>query len=223
MPTSNFLQFNPTQANQENDAAYTADPTRSGGAGVGAIWPSSSANKTLYQLSTFVTAFAQMMVGKGFSMSDADVNALALELSNIVALGGSPLPISQGGTGATSFILAGLPKVVGNLDLYTQTTSLSTTTLYTPSVAGFYWIPAAILGRSPTGTTTMAMTFSWTQSGLPMSTVYSLVLNLGGHNGAAGDGAVLYSDAGTPITVSTVWSPGGAGDNYDLHIRTLAM
>ena len=87
MPTSNFLQFNPTQANQENDAAYTADPTRSGGAGVGAIWPSDSANKTLYQASTFVAAFGQMLAARGFSNSDASLETLQAVLANIVLTG----------------------------------------------------------------------------------------------------------------------------------------
>lgn len=82
--SSNFLQFNPTQANQENDAAYLIDATRTGGAGVDAVWPSTSANKTLYQLSTAITALMQMMANKGFTVSDANLATLTSQLMNIL-------------------------------------------------------------------------------------------------------------------------------------------
>ena len=82
--TTNILQFNPTQANQESDAAYLADAIRTGGAGVDGIWPSNSANKTLYQISAVVAALAQMMANKGFSISDANYSVLVTQLSNIL-------------------------------------------------------------------------------------------------------------------------------------------
>ena len=84
MATSNFLQFNPTLANQETDAEYLVDSTRTGGAGVDAIWPSTSANKTLYQASTAITALMQMMANKGFTVSDAALATLTTQLSNIL-------------------------------------------------------------------------------------------------------------------------------------------
>ena len=84
MATSSFLQFNPAQANQETDAAYLTDATRTGGAGVDAIWPSTSANKTLYQVSTGIAALMQMMANKGFTVSDASLAALTTQLSNIL-------------------------------------------------------------------------------------------------------------------------------------------
>ena len=84
MATSSFLQFNPTAANQETDAAYLTDATRTGGAGVGAIWPSVSANKTLYQVSTAIAALMQMMANKGFTVSDASLAALTVQLANIL-------------------------------------------------------------------------------------------------------------------------------------------
>ena len=84
MATSNFLPFNPTEANQLNDAAYLTDATRTGGAGVDAIWPSASANKTLHQVSTGIAALMQMMANKGFTVSDASLSALTTQLSNIL-------------------------------------------------------------------------------------------------------------------------------------------
>lgn len=82
--TTNFLQFNPTQANQETDAEYSLDSTRVGGAGVDAIWPSASANKTLYQATTMTAALGQMLANKGFSVSDASYAALVAQLANIL-------------------------------------------------------------------------------------------------------------------------------------------
>jgi hypothetical protein len=84
MGSSNFLQFNPSAANQQTDAQYLTDATRVGGAGVDAEWPSPSANKTLYQGSTGVTALMQMMANKGFAVSDADIAVLTGVLANIL-------------------------------------------------------------------------------------------------------------------------------------------
>jgi hypothetical protein len=82
--TTNILVFNSSQANQETDAAYLADTTRIGGAGVDGIWPSDSANKTLYQLSVIAAGLAQMMANKGFSISDSNYATLVTQLSNIL-------------------------------------------------------------------------------------------------------------------------------------------
>jgi hypothetical protein len=82
--TTNAQQFNPSQNNQLTDAAYATDSTRVNGAGVDAIWPSDSANKTLYQTSTYVTALGQMMANKGFTNSDANLAALTTVMSNIL-------------------------------------------------------------------------------------------------------------------------------------------
>lgn len=82
--STNFLQHNPTAANQENDAQYNADSLRTGGIGTDAILPSEWLNKIWYQSSTFVAAFTQMMSNKGYTMLDADVNALAAQLANVI-------------------------------------------------------------------------------------------------------------------------------------------
>jgi hypothetical protein len=82
MPT-NFLQFNPGLYNAENDAAYTGDTLRSGGIPSAAIFPSPLANKLFYQLSTFIAAFSQMMVNKGYSPNDASISALTSVLMNV--------------------------------------------------------------------------------------------------------------------------------------------
>lgn len=81
---TNFLQHNPTEANQDSDAQYVVDNTRTQGLGVDEIVPSIWMNKVLYQASTFVAAFAQMMSNKGYNCSDADINALSAVLANVI-------------------------------------------------------------------------------------------------------------------------------------------
>jgi len=82
--TNNFLQWNPTAANQENDTAYAADSARSGGAGTGSIFQSQTANKLFFQLSTTVVALAGMMAAKNYNMSDANITNLQTALTNIL-------------------------------------------------------------------------------------------------------------------------------------------
>ena len=82
--TSNFLQFNPTQATQETDAEYLADATRTSGALDGNAWPDVSANKVLYQVTTMTAALGQMLANKGFSVSDSNYAALVSQLANLL-------------------------------------------------------------------------------------------------------------------------------------------
>jgi hypothetical protein len=82
--SSNFLQWNPTQANQESDAAYLADSSRTGGAGVDGIFPSATANKLFYQPTTFIAAFAAALALKGYNLSDASVSTLQGVLANVI-------------------------------------------------------------------------------------------------------------------------------------------
>ena len=79
-----FCSSTPTQANQETDATYSADTTRTGGATLDAIFASVLANKAFYQWSTFIAAFGQMMSNKGFSVSDASLATLTAQLTNIL-------------------------------------------------------------------------------------------------------------------------------------------
>jgi hypothetical protein len=82
--SSNFLQWNPNSANQESDAQYTLDTMRTGGAGDPAIFPSNTANKLFYQLSTFTAAFAQALSNKGYTITDTSLNNLAAQRANVI-------------------------------------------------------------------------------------------------------------------------------------------
>jgi len=90
MGSTNFLAFNSSQANQETDAQYLIDATRTGGAGVDAIWPSPSANKTLYQAAGGVYALMQMMANKGFTTNDTNLATLTAVLANILTTADVP-------------------------------------------------------------------------------------------------------------------------------------
>lgn len=82
--SSNFLQWNPSQANQETDSTYNADSQRVGGAADNTPFPAELANKLFYQLSTGIAALMQMMAAKGFNCQDTNLGTLASVLSAIV-------------------------------------------------------------------------------------------------------------------------------------------
>jgi len=78
--TTNFLEWNPTEANQESDATYLADTQRLNGIAVDDIMPSVRMNKMFRQWSVFVAAMGQMLAANGYSTSDASVATLASTL-----------------------------------------------------------------------------------------------------------------------------------------------
>ena len=82
--TTNFIQFNPTAANQETDLAYSGDSQRQNGAINGQLFNDILANKAFYQWSTFITALANALVNKNYSPMDTDINTLESVLANIV-------------------------------------------------------------------------------------------------------------------------------------------
>ena len=84
MATTNAQQWNPNGINQENDAQYTADSLRSGGATNGGLLPSDTDNKFRYQTSTYIAALGQMLANKGFNNSDANLNTLSAVMANIL-------------------------------------------------------------------------------------------------------------------------------------------
>lgn len=84
MATTNLQQWNPTGANQETDAEYTADSQRAGGATDPSVFEAELANKAFYQWSTYLTALFQAFANKGFSTSDSNVNSLAAVCANFL-------------------------------------------------------------------------------------------------------------------------------------------
>jgi hypothetical protein len=84
MPGStNFVPWNPSQINQESDAAYASDSQRVGGAPNGVAFPSATGNKLFYQVSVGITALMQMMAAKGFTVNDTNLATLTSVLAAI--------------------------------------------------------------------------------------------------------------------------------------------
>lgn len=148
--SSNFLQFNPNQTNQESDSAYSADSLRSGGIPSGAILPSVLLNKLFYQLCTFVAAFAQMMANKGFNMSDANFNTLVATLTAVQTTADGRLPL-QTVTYGPSITFDGNVANGFDVTLLGNVTSSSLLNVYPGQILTFVIAQDGVGGR----------TFSW--------------------------------------------------------------
>ena len=84
MASTNMLQWNPTAANQENDAAYAADSQRAGGATNPSLFDATLANKLFYQCTTYLEALFTAFANKGFSTSDANLATLTTQCANFL-------------------------------------------------------------------------------------------------------------------------------------------
>ena len=67
---TDFLVWNPSAANQENDSTYSGDSQRISGAATPSEFAAPLANKLFYQTSLMVASLAQMLAAKGFSPVD---------------------------------------------------------------------------------------------------------------------------------------------------------
>lgn len=80
---TNFLQFDVNGTNMLSDEAYLARGEIDDGVSLG-IAPSILHNKMYYQWSTFIAAFADMLVAKGYSPLDTSKATLITVLANIL-------------------------------------------------------------------------------------------------------------------------------------------
>jgi hypothetical protein len=112
--SSNFLQWNPTSANQETDAEYNSDAQRTGGAPVGSEFPSATGNKLFYQVSTMVAALAAFVVNQGYAAQDANLTTLTKNLTDaITALINSLITAALAPIGVFSAASPGYVKIPG--------------------------------------------------------------------------------------------------------------
>src|ERR1035438_10750437 len=81
---TNFLQFNSAETNQLSDANYAIDGTRTGGIATNQTLLSTLGNKVFYQFSTFICAFANMLVNKGYNPQDTSLSTLEGVLANVL-------------------------------------------------------------------------------------------------------------------------------------------
>jgi hypothetical protein len=151
--STDLSQFNPGAANIENDATYQTDTLRTGGA-VSGPWPPQSANKTLYQFSTFMRAFAVMMANKNYSMVD----------------GTSPFQADASSNAAVTAMATVLANVITNFDLTTILASLLSAYSFSPTPRGYVKFSSAIQGlilqwgTTGSGTANTPQTITFTAS-----------------------------------------------------------
>lgn len=91
--STNFIQPNPSAANQQNDATYASDSLTTGGIGVDEILPSAWLNKIWFQSGTFVAAIAAVIAayGPGYTITDTSIATLETNLLaffNAIGTGG---------------------------------------------------------------------------------------------------------------------------------------
>lgn len=84
MGFTNFTQHNPTEANQLSNPDFAADSLTTGGIGTDAIMPSNWMNARWYEDSTFITAFAQALANKGYTINKDNIATLAATLGNVL-------------------------------------------------------------------------------------------------------------------------------------------
>ena len=148
MGSTNFLPFNPSQANQESDSTYLVDATRTGGAGVDAIWPSPSANKTLYQVAGGMYALMQMMANKGFTTLDSNLATLTAVMANLLTT--ADVPIGLQSVPWTSTPVFNAAKYSGFQVTLSGATSFTISGQVAGQVIGLLWVQDGTGGRSIT-------------------------------------------------------------------------
>jgi len=88
--TNNFLQWNPAENNMLTDVQYLGDSMRLNGA-TAQIYPSNVHNKFAYQTTTFITAMAQMLANRGYTVSDSSLPALISVFDELVDKSGATM------------------------------------------------------------------------------------------------------------------------------------
>jgi len=88
--TNNFLQWNPAENNMLTDVQYLGDSMRLNGA-TAQIYPSNVHNKFAYQTTTFITAMAQMLANRGYTVSDSSLSALISVFDELVDKSGATM------------------------------------------------------------------------------------------------------------------------------------
>ena len=139
--TTNFIQFNPNALNQENDSAYAADSLRAGGAPANAIYPSPLANKSFFQWSTFIAAFAQMMAVKGYSPNDGSASP-GSALANLEAVFANVMTLAD----MTPWALLNSPTFTGVPAAPTPSVGDNSTKLATTAFVRALLSDAAVVG-----------------------------------------------------------------------------
>ena len=187
MPDTNFLQWNPTASNQENDASYQSDVQRTGGATTGAPFPSLTANKLFYQLSTFVSALAFAMISKGYSPVD----------------GSSPLTAAGSPSSAVSNLALVLENLIANSDLQDGSSPYVGAFLQNASLSGVSTAttPFSADNSDRVATTSFVKALGFAYGGTPEQSIQA---------GTASGGACTFATAFSSTPAVTITELGGS-------------
>lgn len=185
--TTNFLQWNPGESNQQTDTQYSADAQRTGGFQTNQEVPSPLLNKILYQTSTMVTAIADAMANAGLSPSDANLAALTALFEQILALnfGYQNLAFTATPTWDATANSTFAMTLTGNVTVQTLSGLIAgqlVTFIWTQDAVGSRTVayPATVYGASPiyaAPNSTTAQTFRADNSGNLWATTGAIVSN----------------------------------------------
>ena len=147
---------------------------------------------------------------------------LVIDQSQVVSLN-HPLAVTSGGTGATSLRSAKIPTTDATPSQHGKTGNLGATTIITASGQTLYLIACHIHVHSPTGTSSLSVTISWTFAGVAYSD--SALVTLSATTSDKALGRVLFVDADdtTNVQYSTSFTNGGGADSYDLDISAVRV
>ena len=183
--SNNFLQWDSALNNMLSQGDYLANTTRSNGATAG-IYPSNLHNKLMYQTTTFITAFGDMLADLGYTVSDADFSALKAVFGNLLTASGGSL------TGA----LKNAPNV--NLASISGVVTL-------PNTSNHFTVGGTEVLTSITGWTQGVAYITW-GAGRTLVQSSSLLLRGGvSHTVEAGDVSIFIMEGG--IVTEVVFAP----------------
>lgn len=219
MPTSNFLQMNPTEANQENDATYLAEPLRAGGIPVDSIVPSAFLNKVLYQASTMVAAFANFMLGQGISASDASLSTLATNI--LAAINVAINAIVTPAIATVNATIAALSSsVAASLAVLTTAVTQARTVqqFYSAAMGGDF---GPLTANVPSIILTQSVTFPAAGGPFRVLVSYNLYLHISVTH--VSNVAAWVTDSINTMASAQVWSSGAIGPGLDDGINASEM
>jgi len=233
---SPFLVWNPNATNQENDAAYTADSLRSGGATAGAILPDPTFNKFAFQESIAVKALMDMLTNKGYAPTDgASVPATAL--SNLIGVLANIMTAADMAVFARllSPTFTGVPQAptpaAGDNSTKIATTAFVTALLalgftFSIGTSGYIKFPTALggftlmwtQGASQTGGAAIVQTLNWPSPGFLTACLHvQLTTRIEAqHN----DANQWYQIIGVPSKTSVVVFPCNAANSNSAAVFT---
>lgn len=120
--------------------------------------------------------------------------------------------------------------VVAEASFLNQTSSVGTTTLYTPANEGDYQVSMYLRARTTNInlSSNMDATLSWTDefgtaSGtlLGAGSLDGRLYNVGGSPNSPNQSIFLHSSAGNPIQFATTYTSGGGSDAFDIYVAVI--